>query len=158
MYNVLKIVHIISACLLFGTGLGTAIYLLYAHLSKNISIIALSLKHIVKGDWYFTLTSGFVQLVTGLLMVYVNHLSLSLFWVWGSLIGYAIAGICWLPVVFLQIQLREIAVKAAKEQLPLPPLYYKRFYQWFWLGWPAFLSLFGVFYLMTARPSHFFLF
>lgn len=157
MYDVFKIIHIISACLLFGTGLGTAVYMYLAHRSKNVTIIAIALKHVVKGDWYFTLSSGIVQFLTGLTMVLVRQIPFSSFWIWGSLLGYVIAGFCWLPVVYLQIRLRDIAMTALKEQQPLPLEYYQKFRQWFWLGWPAFISLIFVFYLMSSRPAKFFI-
>jgi uncharacterized membrane protein len=153
IYDYLKIVHVISACLLFGTGLGTAAYMFFAHRTKNIRIIAPAFRLIVKADWYFTLTSGIVQLITGMAMVFIHNLDFSSFWIWGSLLGYLIAGACWLPVVYIQIRLKNIAKQALSNREPLPTHYYKMFSAWFWLGWPAFLSLIGVFYLMANRPE-----
>lgn len=154
MYTLLKIIHILSAALLFGTGLGTALYMYFAHRSRDVEIIALAFKQVVKGDWYFTLTSGIVQLVTGLLMIYIRKIAFSEFWIWGSLIGYFIAAGCWLPVVNLQIQLRNMALHAWQTQTSLPAEYYKKFNYWFWLGWPAFISLIIIFYLMANRSLH----
>lgn len=152
LYNWFKIIHIISAMLLFGTGLGTALYMYIAHRSKEIEIIALAYKKVVWADWFFTSTSGVVQLITGLTMVFYLRIPFSALWIWGSLVGYLIAGICWLPVVFLQIKLRDIAYNAWQHSTPLPSNYYHYFTIWFWLGWPAFISLLIVFYLMSVRP------
>ncbi len=155
-YSLLKIIHVISACLLFGTGLSTAIYMYLAHRSQNREIIANTFKMIVKGDWYFTLPSGFIQLATGLLMVIHCRLPFfTSFWLWGSTIGYLIAALCWFPVVYLQIQLKNIACQAVRANIGLPTQYYLKFKYWFCLGLPAFGSLLVVFYLMVNRTTHF---
>ena len=73
----------------------------------------------------------------------------------GSIIGYAIAACCWFPVVYLQIKMRDFAVTAEENKTVLPPIYYRYFKYWFCLGWPAFISLIIVFYLMTNKPAGF---
>lgn len=156
-YNWLKIIHILSAALLFGTGVGTALFMYFAHRTKQVDVIALAYKYVVRADWLFTTTSGIVQLATGLLMVFYIKFPFTAFWIWGSLMGYAIAGICWLPVVFLQMRLRDIAYHAWQNSTELPLQYKNYFRIWFWLGWPAFLSLILVFYLMTNRPISLFI-
>lgn len=152
VYLFLKLIHIISSTILFGTGIGTACNMFLAHRTRDVFIIATTARYVVFADWIFTSTSGFIQLVTGLLMVYLAGYSFSLMWVWGSIIGYFIAAFCWFPVVYLQIKIRNMAVKAVTEHTELPALYYRYFRYWFCLGWPAFISLMVVFYLMVFKP------
>lgn len=153
LYLCLKVVHIISSTLLFGTGLGTACFMYFAHRTHNPKIIAQVNKQVVIADWVFTGTSGLVQPVTGFAMVFLVGYPLSSLWLWGSIIGYCIAAFCWFPVVYFQIRLRDLAKEADEKQTPLPPLYYRYFRYWFVLGWPAFVSLLLVFYLMTFKPQ-----
>ncbi|MFI4938495.1 MAG: DUF2269 family protein [Candidatus Berkiellales bacterium] len=152
LYLWLKFIHIVSSTILFGTGIGTACNLLCAHRTKNIQIIATTSRYVVFADSVFTLPSGIVQPITGFWMVYLAGFPLSSFWIWGSIVGYLIAAFCWFPVVYLQIQMRNFADHAQKTDTPLPALYYHYFRIWFWLGWPAFISLLIVFYLMSNKP------
>lgn len=152
MYFWLKFIHVISSTILFGTGIGTACVMLYAHQTRNIIVIAAIARYIVLADWVFTTTSGIIQLLTGLCMVYLAGYTFSATWIWGSLLGYTIAACCWFPVVYLQIKMRDFAIEANQSKTPLPAQYYSYFHYWFWLGWPAFFSLIIVFYLMTNKP------
>lgn len=152
LYNYLKIIHVISAAVLFGTGLGTAFYMYLANKSKDITLIVTATKNVVKADWLFTTTSGFIQAITGFWMVYLHGYSLHLLWVQGSIIGYFIAAVCWFPVVYFQIKLRDLATIALTTNTALTKEYdfYYRF--WITLGWPAFISLLVVFYFMSVKP------
>lgn len=152
LYLWLKLIHVISSTILFGTGIGTAATMLYSHRTKNPVLIASTARYVVTADWIFTGTAGFIQPITGLWMVYLAGYSLLSPWIIGSIIGYAIAAICWFIVVYLQIKIRDMAVRAADTQQPLPVTYYRYFKSWFILGWPAFISLIVVFYLMTMKP------
>jgi len=155
LYPWIKIIHIISAALLFGTGLGTAFYMFYVNGQKNTALIAKATAAVVKADWLFTATSGVVQGATGLLLIHIRGFSFLSIWVLGSIIGYIIAGVCWLPVVWLQMQCRDLALTASRHHSPLPKEYYLFFRLWTLLGIPAFLALIVVFYLMTNKPEHF---
>lgn len=152
LYLWIKFIHVLSSTILFGTGIGTACVMLYGHLTRDTHVIAAIGRYVVLADWMFTTTSGVVQLLTGLLMVYLVGYSFSLFWIWGSLVGYLIAACCWFPVVYLQIKMRDLAIQANNDKTPLSDKYYRYFQIWFWLGWPAFISLIIVFYLMTNKP------
>lgn len=152
LYLWLKFIHIISSTILFGTGIGTACVMVYAHHTGKINIIAAIARYVVFADWIFTATSGVVQLVTGLLMVYLAGYSFTSFWIWGGIAGYIIAACCWFPVVYLQIKMRDFAILADETKTTLTPQYYRYFKYWFCLGWPAFISLVIVFYLMTNKP------
>lgn len=153
LYLWLKFIHVISSTILFGTGIGTACTMLYAHYTKNVQVIASTARYVVLADWMFTGTSGFIQPLTGLWMVYLVGYPWTSLWIMGSIIGYLIAAFCWFPVVYLQIKMRDFAVAAEKDNTALPPIYYRYFKYWFCLGWPAFISLIAVFYLMTNKPA-----
>lgn len=153
LYEWLKIIHVISAAVLFGTGLGTAFYMLYVNFQKDIALIAYVTRQVVIADWLFTGTSGVIQVATGFSMVYLKGYSLSSLWIVGSIIGYSIAAACWIPVVFLQIRCRNLAFTALHTQAPLSASYYRCFMLW-WILWiPAFLALIVVFYLMTSQHT-----
>jgi uncharacterized membrane protein len=152
LYLCLKFIHVVSSTILFGTGIGTACTMLYGHNTRNTQIIAATTQYVVLADWIFTATSGFIQPITGFWMVYLAGYSWTSLWVLGSIIGYLIAGFCWFPVVYLQIQLRNFARAAEHNKTALPALYFRYYKYWFCLGWPAFISLVVVFYLMTNKP------
>ncbi len=152
-YDWIKILHIISASVLFGTGLGTAFYMFYVNRQKNIELIAQATAVVVIADWLFTATSGVIQAVTGFTLVYLKGYSWLNFWIWGSIIGYAIAGICWLPVVWLQMRCRDLAIDAHTNKTALSHQYQQYFRLWCLLGIPAFIALIIVFYLMSNKPS-----
>lgn len=152
LYLWLKFLHVLSSTILFGTGIGTACTLLYAHSTQNVPIIASAARYVVLADWIFTGSSGFIQPVTGLWMTYLAGYSWTSLWILGSLIGYAVAGLCWFPVVYLQISMRNMATKALSTNTTLPKTYYRYFTYWIILGIPAFTALIIVFYLMTNKP------
>jgi uncharacterized membrane protein len=149
---VIKWLHVLSATVLFGTGLGTAFFMWSAHLTSDAAIIAATAKTVVRADWLFTATSGIIQPVTGLMLVHgYDHDPLSpwLLWTYGL---YVLALVCWLPVVRLQMRMRDLAAEAAAARIPLSDNYHRAAKLWFLLGWPAFIALLIVFYLMLARP------
>ncbi len=150
---VVKWLHVLSSTVLFGTGLGTAFFLWSAHRSGNAATIAAVARLVVKADWLFTATSGVVQPVTGLMLIHGFGYGLTerwLLWTYGL---YLLALACWLPVVKLQITMRDIATQAAANNTPLPLAYHRAARLWFALGWPAFIALLVVFYLMITRPA-----
>ncbi len=151
LYIILKIIHIMSASVLFGTGMGTALYMLIVNFSNNIERIAKATRQVVKADWLFTTPSGIIQAITGFAMIYIKSYSLTAFWVMGSIAGYLIAGACWLPVVWLQIQCRNLALDALEHKQALPARYYRYYKIWYLLGIPAFLALIVVYYLMSNK-------
>jgi uncharacterized membrane protein len=137
---------------LFGTGLSTAFFMWSAHLTGDPAIIAPTAKTVVRADWLFTATSGIIQPVTGLMLVLgygYDPISPWLLWTYGL---YALALACWLPVVRLQIRMRDLATEAVAARKPLSDNYHRAAKLWFFFGWPAFIALLIVFYLMLARP------
>lgn len=151
-YVILKWLHVLSSTILFGTGIGSAFYLLLATLSRDVQVIARVSGYVVIADYLFTATSAVAQPLTGFWLVYMAGFPLDAAWLYHSIILYALAIACWLPVVGIQIRLRNLAQLAAKQQSPLPPAYWRWFRAWFALGIPAFFAFVIVFYLMVAKP------
>lgn len=149
----LKWLHILSATLLFGTGLGTAFFKWSADRSGDVPAIAVVMRRVVLADWLFTATTVVIQPLTGLRLAQLAGYPLTSGWVAWSLGLYVLAGLCWLPVVWLQLRMRDMAIKAAADGSALPPRYHRYARIWFVLGIPAFTALMVVFYLMVFRPA-----
>ena len=152
-YLFIKYLHILSMVLLFGTGLGSAFYKWMADRSRNLAHMAVVNRHVVLADWIFTTPTVIFQLISGVIMAYWVGLPLSTPWIAISLVLYALAGACWLPVVWLQIRMAALADTAIKENTDLPVLYWRYARVWFWLGVPAFSSMLLVVFLMVFKSS-----
>lgn len=152
-YFIIKWIHILSSTVLFGTGLGTALHMLLAHRSGNVQAIAVVTANVVKADTWCTLPSGIVQPVTGALLIWLGGYDPFAPWLVVVYGLYVLALICWLVVVVLQLRMRDLAKDAAATHTPLPEAYYTAMRRWFWLGWPAFVGLLGVFALMVLKPE-----
>jgi uncharacterized membrane protein len=148
-----KWAHILSATVLFGTGLGTAFHMYATHLRGDVAAIVVVTRNTVLADWLFTATSGVVQILTGVWMVYLAGYNPFERWLVAAYVLYAIAGVCWLMVVRLQYRMREFAIAAHERGEELPEGYHRAMKLWFILGWPAFIELIGVFVLMVLKPS-----
>ena len=153
LYLALKWIHIMSSVVLVGTGLGSAYYMFFANRSRDLAAQAVVTRLVVQADWWFTTPTVLLQPATGLAMVYLAGFPLSTPWIAASLALYAIAGLCWLPVVWLQIRMRALAQQAAEAGTPLAPLYWRYTRWWEALGYPAFAAMVVVFYLMVAKPG-----
>ena len=153
LYLSLKYLHILSMVLLFGTGLGSAFYKWMADRSGNLAHIAVVNRHVVLADWIFTTPTVIFQPLSGLWMVYLLGLPLATPWIALSLGLYVFAGLCWLPVVWLQIRMRNLADAALLAQIPVPAEYWRYARVWFWLGVPAFVAMVGVVFLMVFKTS-----
>lgn len=151
-YLLVKWVHVLSSTILFGFGAGTAWYLWNAHLTRDAATIARVGRMVVRADWIFTGTSGVVQPASGLLLVRLAGYSPSESWLVVTYCLYVLTFACWAPVVWLQIRAQRLAQAAMESGEPLGDAYRRTMRLWFALGWPAFLSLLGVFWLMIARP------
>ena len=151
-YIMAKWLHILSSTLLFGTGIGTAYYMICASRTKEPPIVAAVGKNVVTADWLFTATTIVIQPLTGLYLVHLADIPLTARWISWSIGLYLIAGACWLPVVWLQIKMQRLAAEARDRNSNLPDLYWRYFRLWIALGIPAFFALVVVFYLMVAKP------
>jgi uncharacterized membrane protein len=152
-YFLLKYLHIIGACVLLGTGAGIAFFMLLAHRSGNAAVIAGTARIVVIADFLFTASAVIAQPVTGWLLAREAGYSLTDSWIVASLVLYVITGLFWLPVVWMQARMRDLARAAVEAGEPLPPQYFTLFRWWFAFGFPAFAAVVAIFWLMITRPS-----
>lgn len=152
-YLLLKYIHILSSTLLFGTGLGTAFHGYLAFRTRDPRVVASVGRSVVLADWLFTAPAVIIQPATGVAMALAAGFPLTSGWLALSIALYILVGACWLPVVWLQIELRKIAKASLDGGGPLPPLYFRYLRVWFILGWPAFLAVLAIFYLMVLKPD-----
>ena len=150
-YLVLKWVHILSSTILFGAGVGSAFHLFASTVRGQVGGAAGSARNVVAADWLLTTPSAILQPVTGLWLVHLLHIPLSTPWVAWSLALYAVAIACWLPVVLLQIRMRQVAEAAEGSGAPVPAAYDRMFHWWTGLGLAAFVAFLLVFWLMVAK-------
>ena len=151
-YLVLKWVHILSSTVLFGTGIGTAFQMVWAWRSKDLASIHTVARGVVIADWLFTLPAGLIQPATGIALILLSGYDPFAPWLLATYCLYVLAFCCWAPVVHLQIRIRDDAAAALAAGHPLGPDTKRRFRIWFALGWPAFLALVVVFWLMVSKP------
>jgi uncharacterized membrane protein len=152
VYLWLKWLHVVSSTVLFGTGAGIAFFFLRAQRAGDVRVIAAVSRDVVLADAVFTASAVLTQPISGLLLIKTAGYPLSLPWIWGSLVLYCAIGCLWLPVVWLQIKMRDLASAAARAGESLPPLYYRYYRWWFAFGWPAFIGVLVIFWLMVAKP------
>jgi len=152
-YLVIKWLHIVSALLLFGTGLGSAFYKLFTDLSGNLEAIAVTNRLVVKADWIFTSPTVIIQPLTGFWLMHLAGFSPQWMWLWLTLLLYLLAGACWIPVVILQIKMQKTAERCLAEGSELPESYHRQLKLWIALGIPAFLGMLAVTALMVLKPT-----
>jgi len=68
------------------------------------------------------------------------------------LVLYVVTGVFWLPVVWIQLKMRDHARTAVTEGKALPQSYYHHFRVWFAFGFPAFFAVAAIIWLMLAKP------
>ena len=152
-YLVLKYLHVIGASVLLGAGAGIAFFMLLGHLTGKATSIAPIARIVVIADFLFTATAVVLQPITGAALAW--HMGWSLWeeWIALSIALYVVTGAFWLPVVWMQMRLRDLAVEAAATGEPLPPAYHRLFWWWFAFGFPAFAAVLAIFWLMIAKPA-----
>ena len=151
-YVVVKWLHILSSTFLFGTGIGSAWYMLFVTMSRDVRAIAVVARNVVIADWVFTATTAVIQPLTGFYMIHLAGYPLHSKWIMWSTALYVLAGACWLPVVWIQMRLRDLSAEAARTHTELPPQYWRLFKTWVALGIPAFAAFVFIFWLMVAKP------
>jgi uncharacterized membrane protein len=152
LYALLKLLHVLGATVLFGTGLGIAFFMLAAHRTGDAAAVAQTARTVVLADFLFTATAVVAQPITGAALAHIAGYSLLDDWIALSLALYVFTGACWLPVVWLQMRMRDLAADAVQAGRPLPPRYHACFRAWFALGWPAFTAVIAIFWLMLTKP------
>jgi uncharacterized membrane protein len=151
--ELLRWLHVIGAAVLLGTGAGIAFFMLMAHRTKNPALVAHVAGTVVLADTLFTATAVVLQPITGALLAWQAGWALTEPWILLSLALYVLTGLFWLPVVVIQIRLRNLARAAAAAGVALPARYHRLFRIWFACGVPAFAAVLAIFWLMLARPS-----
>jgi uncharacterized membrane protein len=153
LYGLLKYLHVIGAAVLFGTGAGIAFFMLLAHRTSNVVVIAHVARMVVFADFVFTTAAVILQPITGVLLVLYLGYSLLDGWIALSLLLYVVTGAFWVPVVLMQIRMRDLAAAASATHAPLPPEYHELFWRWFHFGFPAFTAVATIFWLMIVKPD-----
>lgn len=152
-YLVIKYLHVIGAAVLLGTGAGIAFFMLLAHLRRDAALVAGVARIVVIADFVFTAAAVAAQPITGILLARSVGLSLRDGWISWSIVLYVVTGAFWLPVIWMQIRMRDLARGAAVSGEPLPERYYRIFRLWFAFGFPAFGAVLAIFWLMIAKPA-----
>jgi uncharacterized membrane protein len=152
LYFLVKYLHVLGAIVILGTGTGIAFFMLMAHRSRDVAFIARTALTVVVADMVFTLSAVLLQPVSGGLLMLLSSTSLGERWLMTSLGLYAVAGLFWVPVIFMQIEMRDLAQVAAERDQPLPPRYFMLFRRWFLFGIPGFGSVMAILWLMIAKP------
>ncbi|HEX8258032.1 MAG TPA: DUF2269 domain-containing protein [Allosphingosinicella sp.] len=152
-YFVLKFLHVIGAAVLLGTGAGIAFFMLLAHRTGDVKVIAGVARIVVIADYVFTATAVVAQPITGVLLARTVGYDLAEGWIVASIALYVFTGLFWLPVVWMQARMQTLSREAAASGAPLPPEYHRLFRWWFAFGFPAFAAVLLIFWLMITRPE-----
>jgi uncharacterized membrane protein len=152
-YYLLKWLHVLGSTVLLGTGAGIAFFMLMAHRTGDARTIAAVARIVVLADYLFTATAVVAQPATGALLAREAGYALTEGWILASVGLYLLTGAFWLPVVWMQSRMRDLAAAAAGAGEPLPARYHRLFRWWFAFGFPAFTAVLAIFWLMIARPE-----
>ena len=152
-YLIVKTLHILSATILVGTGFGSAFYLFWTNRSGSVAAQAVVARWVIKADWWLTTPAGIFQPLSGLWLAHYAGFPLTARWIWLTFALYAFAGLCWLPVLWLQLRMAAMAEEAVAQEKPLPPRYRRYARCWEWLGYPAFCAMVAVYFLMVLKPQ-----
>jgi uncharacterized membrane protein len=152
LYLTIEYLHVLGAIVILGTGAGIAFFMLMAHRTGDAAFIARTAEIVVIADFIFTLTAVLLQPVTGGLLMWLSSTAITEGWLLTSLVLYAVAGLFWVPVVFMQIEMRDLARAAVVSGAALPPRYFTLFNRWFLFGIPGFGSVMAILWLMIAKP------
>jgi len=152
-YFLVKYLHVLGAVVILGTGTGIAFFMLMAHRSHDAAFVARTAATVVTADLLFTLSAVILQPVTGGMLMMLSAASLAERWLTASLVLYVIAGLFWIPVIVMQIEMRDLARVAAAAGHALPARYHMLFRRWFLFGIPGFGSVMAILWLMIAKPA-----
>jgi uncharacterized membrane protein len=152
-YLILKYLHVLGAVMLLGTGGGIAFFMLMAYRSKDVGHVFRTARTVVVADFLFTATAVVAQPITGVLLARESGLPLTQGWLLLSFTLYVVAGLFWLPVVWMQIRMRDLAAAAVQKGKPLAQDYHRLFRLWFLFGFPGFGSVAAILWLMVAKPG-----
>ena len=151
-YFIVKTLHILGSTVLFGTGLGIAFFMFRSRYTEDLGKKLFAAQNTVFADYVFTFPAVFLQPITGVWLIWQGGYDWTEGWLVASYALFIFVGLCWLPVVWIQIRLKSLLLLAQRQNTNLPEQYHRLFRIWFILGWPAFLSVLALFYLMVAKP------
>ncbi len=152
-YEALLFLHILGATVLLGTGAGIAFFMVMSNLSNDPKLIAHVAGIVVLADTVFTASAALIQPITGYFLAREVGWPLFEGWVALSLALYVFVGAFWLPVVWMQIQMRNLAIAARDAEKPLPAKYHRFYRWWFAFGFPAFGAVLAIVWLMLTKPA-----
>ena len=152
LHLAIEYLHVLGAIVILGTGTGIAFFMLMAHRSGDAAFIAKTAEVVVIADFVFTLSAVTLQPVTGGLLMWLSSHSIAEGWLMAALGLYVLAGLFWMPVIFMQIEMRDLARVAVANNAPLPPRYFTLFRRWFLFGIPGFGAVMAILWLMLAKP------
>lgn len=152
-YLLIKMLHILSGAVLFGTGMGIAFFMVWANRSRDPVAIAAVARIVVVADMIFTAAAVVIQPLSGLWLIHIQGYSLLEPWLVVAYVLYAVTGAFWLPVVWIQVRLARLAEAAVAQNQALPPLYWRLYRIWFAMGFPAFAAVIGIYALMVFKPA-----
>jgi uncharacterized membrane protein len=152
-YDILRFLHVIGATVLLGTGAGIAFFMVMSNRSHDARLIAHVAGIVVLADTVFTATAAVFQPITGYLLAREAGWLILQGWVAWALALYVFVGAFWLPVVWMQIRMRNLAIAARDAGTPLPEQYHRLYRWWFAFGFPAFAAVLAILWLMLTKPS-----
>lgn len=153
LYSLVKYLHVLGAIVILGTGTGIAFFMLMAHRTNDVAFIARTASAVVVADAIFTLSAVILQPLTGGLLMMLSATPITEHWLLASLALYVFAGLFWVPVIFMQIEMRDLARQAAADRRSaLPQRYFVLFRRWFAFGFPGFGATMLILWLMVAKP------
>ena len=152
VYATVKTIHLLSATILFGTGLGTAFFFFRAHAAGNEGGRLVAVRTTVLADLLFTTPAVILQPLTGAWLIWKGSFQWTDLWLSATYVLYFLAALCWLPVVAIQLRMKRMLERAGGGE-PIDQVRYDRLFRtWFMLGWPAFGGLVLVYFLMVMKP------
>jgi uncharacterized membrane protein len=151
-YEALKVLHILGTVLIFGTGIGTAFFLLMAYRTRDLDAIRVTTRHVVMADWLFTAPAVIAQPITGALLMRMLGMRVDSAWFAAVVALFVLTGLCWIPVVAIQYRLRNLA-SAAKTYAALPTVFHRLMRWWIVLGVPAFVAVMLIVVLMVTHAG-----
>lgn len=149
----LRWAHVLGACVLIGTGSGIAFFMVMANRTRDPVAVAHTARIVVIADWLFTASAVVIQPITGMLLARGLGWPLDTPWIVTSIGLYILIGVFWLPVVWMQIRMRDLAMAAVRDGSALPQAYHRLYRLWFACGFPAFGAILVIVWLMLARPA-----
>jgi uncharacterized membrane protein len=152
LIDFLRWLHVLGATVLLGTGAGIAFFMFMAHRTGKPALVAHTASIVVAADFVFTASAVVLQPITGFALAKLMGFDPMKGWLALSLVLYVITGLCWIPVVFIQMRMRDLARQAEREGTALPEAYHRLYARWFLLGIPAFFAVLAIVWLMLAKP------